>query len=333
MKGIFLGMIMTGGVLTAMAQTTDKRFYIGANARAGMVDHKEIVRSPGRIYNNAIPQPYNRSLPEVELDNAFGFDAQVGYFFSPNAKWGVSSGVIFLQYGGTLTLDNMLVEYQAWDFNGDTYRQVVSNSKPVTEEFTMRNISIPLVIKYRTSISKKLGVVFDAGILYNVVARSEYTANAAFDYEAIYQFNVSSDGGVTAVYDNAVVPDENDWMITRAQYQKDKGDGNEAAYFDGFRKQGYNVGLDVPATGSGTKEYKTGSIGGLLQTTFTLQLTDAMQANLGLYYVHQNFRNDRTTANNRITNALGEYNTVQDNFVRFRNSNYGLSLGVSMSLF
>jgi hypothetical protein len=333
MKKIFLGLIVTGSVFAATAQTTDKRFYIGVNGRAGKISHKEVMRSPGRVYTNAITQPYNRSLPEIELNNAFGFDGQIGYFFSPDAKWGIGTGAIVMQYDGTITADNMLVEYQSWDFNGDTYRQVVSNSKPIVEEFTMRSISIPLVMKYRTSLSKKLGVVFDAGILYNVSAKSEYTGNTAFNYEAIYQFNITSDGKVSTVYDAGAQPDENDWMITRAQYQKDKGDGREAEYFEGLKKQGYNVGLDVAATGSGTKEYKTGTIGGILQGAFTLQLTDAMQANLGFYYMHQNFRNDRATTNKRITDKPGEYNTIQNNIVRFRNSNYGISLGLSMFLF
>jgi hypothetical protein len=332
MKRIFLGLVVMGSV-AATAQTTDKRFYIGANGRVGQIMDRVYTRSFVLNYDNYISETYNRSRPKADFSTAYGFDAQVGYFFSPNKKWGISSGVIFMQYDGSITIDNLRMEYQSWDKRGDTYRQVVTSAKPIVEEFTMRSITIPLVMKYRTSLSKKIGLVLDGAALYTVVAKSDYSGKATFNYEAIYQYNISSDGKVSMRYDDSPVPDATDWLITRAQYQKDKGDGNENAYFEKLYNDGYNVGIDQEVKGSGTTEYNKNALGLMLQGTFTYQLSDAIQANLGLYYMHQNFENTRADMQSRVTNKRGEYNSIQKNLVLNRNINYGVSVGLSMYLF
>jgi hypothetical protein len=224
----------------------------------------------------------------------------------------------------------MRVEYKSIDFNGDTYRQVVTSVTPLTEEIQTTNISVPLVAKFRTKLSNTIGLSIDAGILYNVALTSTYSGGGSFNYEAMYRF-VKNGDSYEAAYDPSPIPDPADWLITEAEYVKDKGDGKQAEYMDGLHKQGYNVGLNKAASGSGDIRHKPGSIGWLIQPAMSFRLSNMMSVNVGGYYMYQKILNERSTLRSRVTDRMETYNSVLSNAMRRKQQNYGVNIGLSFS--
>jgi hypothetical protein len=166
--------------------------------------------------------------------------------------------------------------------------------------------------------------------VYNVKMKTEYSGTAAYNYEAIYKFDMTS-GQPVAVYDNSPQPDPADWLITVQEYNEDKSDGNVNDYFNTLQGQGFNVGLDEAAAKSGTIENKKGTIGILLQPSFGYKLTDVISLNLGGYFMYQKFRNDDSRSS-RMTDKVGEYNSLLNNMPRRRQYNTGFNIGLSLSL-
>ncbi|MBC7553322.1 MAG: thrombospondin type 3 repeat-containing protein, partial [Taibaiella sp.] len=194
-------------------------------------------------------------------------------------------------------------------------------------------MNIPVVLKYKNRFSKRWGFTADAGILINVKTKTDYTNNGSLNYEAIYQFTKSSDGGVTWYYDNAATPSVNYWFITKEQFFKNNKDGDVQAYFNSLRSQGYNVGLGVaPNAKTGTVTYKTGSIGFIVQPSVNFFLSDKVALNLGAFYLYQPMT--RTETNNyRLTDGVGSYNSVVSNVTANNNQSYGVNLGARFFVF
>ena len=263
-------------------------------------------------------------------DNSYGIDLQLGYFFGPKANWGISTGVVYFRTDGVLTVDSMHMEYQSTDFNGDTYRQVVTSTTPLTEQIQTTNINIPLLAKYRSKLSKTIGLSVDAGIVYNVQLKSSYSGGGSFNYEAIYRF-VKNGETYVSEYDNNPVPDPASWLMTEAEYIKDKGDGQQAEYMEELRKQGYNVGLNRESKGSGEVTHKPGSIGWLVQPSVNFRLSEMLAVNIGPYYMFQKVLNERTTLRTKVTDKMDTYNSVLNNAMRRKQHNYGVNLGLSIS--
>jgi hypothetical protein len=171
--------------------------------------------------------------------------------------------------------------------------------------------------------------MMDAGIVYNAKLTSTYTASGTFDYEAIYKFEKQGEGFV-AVYDNSPTPHASSWLITEEQYIATKGDGLQAEYMQSLRHQGYNVGLDIPASATGEHEYTTGSIGLLLQPSLSLKLNSLFSLHVGPYYMVQTPTNTREVQRIKLTDELGSYNTILNNATRRRMQNYGVNLGLDI---
>jgi hypothetical protein len=332
MKKIIFLLIAISYTLCGYAQRDEsaRRWFIGINYKVGKLDEKIDLRSLGLIYPSAAN--FYQSELKIKNDNPTAFDVQIGYYFDKKAHWGISTGIVYFKNTGTLTIDSMHVEYKSSDFNNDDFRQVVSSTKPMKENLENTNISIPLLLKYRGMLSKRIGFTMDAGIVYNVKMESTYSSDAAFDYEAIYRFE-KVNGQDVAVYDHAAMANANDWFITKNEYYKDKGDGKEAAYFQDLRDQGYNVALDENAKAkSTTVAHKTGSIGLLLQPSLSFKLSNTFQLNVGPYLMYQRFLNAEDQENTIRTPKIGEYNSILNNSVNRRNVNYGANIGLSMFL-
>lgn len=332
MKNIISIISVMGIALTAQAQDAAKvnHWYVGINGKVGKVQEKMSMRTLGLNYNNAI----RNDVPvtsHYENKTSFGADIQIGYFFDRKGEWGVATGVMYRTHEGELSVDDMRVQYQATDHNNAVYRQVITAQGPIKESLKTTNIAIPLVAKFRKQLSKVVGIMIDAGVTYSVQTEVDYDSRATFDYEAIYKYAKNGDGGYVPVYDNAIVPDGSDWLITKAQYQRTKGDGNEAAYFKSLQAEGYNVGLNESASKSGTFSYKTGTIGILFQPSVTFRLSNHFNLVVGGYYMYQNFSNSEENLNKRITDKIGSYNSVLNTTIKNRQISYGGTLGLSFS--
>lgn len=326
-------------LLVALAYTTGvhaqyevgkRRWFVGVDYKFGKLNEKIFLKPDGLVY----PQLANsyRSKLKIENDRPMMVGGQIGYYFDKHAKWGISTGIVYFKNTSTITIDSLHLEYKATDGNGDVFRQVINNTKPLKESFETTNMSVPIMLNFRTMLSKTIGLTLSAGAVYNIKAETKYTTEAAFDYEAIYKLEKSGDEYVP-VYDYHVTPDADDWFITQGEYRKDVGDGKEDAYFQTLNSQGYNVALnkEAKATGS-TLTHKKGSIGVLVQPQLTFRLSKTFQLNVGPYYMYQQFLNTKEQENLMVTPKIGEYNSMLNNSIQRTHNNYGVNLGLMLFL-
>lgn len=338
MKQIILALIAAGGTLSAIAQTPDvnrhedrdmSRWVLDLNFLGGIYTQHTNVANTAPNYLNGI----NVNTGQVGFKNgtALGGDAQIGYFFGEKKHWGLGTGIMYMRQTGDVTLRDFHAEYQATDNNGYTFRQILTANN-VVEHIKADNINIPLVLKYKNRFSKHWGVAADAGALFNLQMKNGYSTNASFDYEAAYKFVTNADGSNTAVYDNAASPAATDFMITRAQYTKNNGDGNVQGYFNTKSAQGYNVGLGVsPGSKSGSVSYKSGSVGLLLQPSVNYFFSDRVALNVGAYYMYQTF-SSTPKSGYMLTNKTGEYNSVLNAASGAQTQSYGANIGLRFFL-
>jgi hypothetical protein len=329
MKKIILAIIVLAQAIPAISQSGRmSRWSLGLNLKYGGLHEKASLISPALIY------PYTRNQGgtcalKIASDYSYGGDLQFAYYFDKGASLGIGTGIVYFKNQGHATLDSLHVEYRSMDFNKDTFRQIITSAGPINETISTTTVSIPLVLKYRTMLSKRIGFTLDAGVVYNVSLKSTYEADASFNYEAIYKYD-KVNGDYVAVYDYSAIPDPSGWLITVEKYRKDKGDGNEAAYFQTLQDQGYNVGLDEEIkTKSGSISSRTGSIGLILQPSLSLKLSDVTSVNLGAYYIYHGIKGAEGNARNMITDKIGEYNSLLNTSIMRRQYYYGINLGLS----
>ncbi len=345
MKRILFLLLAAGGALSTTAQTSEVRpthrhlvdttrpnpywapdsilsaWVVDVNAIGGMMNMNTTTTNTVGNYTDGL----NLNTGNLKFENGWqvGGDVQIGYFFGRKRHWGVGTGIMYTYGEGTMSLDKFHVEYRATDFQGDTYRQVISSNGKIKETLKLENWGIPLVLKYKTRFSRRLGFTADAGVLFNFATKTRYKSDARFDYEAIYKWNNESN---SFVYDNAAVPDVNDVLYTREQLASTTSTSVENEFMK-LRDRGYNVGLNVPArTDGGTVTFKSGSIGFMIQPSLNVFLSDKVALNFGLYYMYQMFQNTAATSY-RLTNGVGDYSSVMNTVTASNVQSYGLNVG------
>jgi outer membrane protein OmpA-like peptidoglycan-associated protein len=335
MKRILLLIIGLQAAMHAGAQTTGytshgdsllSRWVIDVNAMGGILMQDYTTRNTLANYPNAV----NSSLGEMSFNNggSIGGDLQVGFFWGKKRHFGVGTGINYMYQFGDAGLKNYHVEYQATDYNGNIYRQVVSSNYKVSDNLTINNLNVPLVLKYKNRFSKHWGFTADAGAMFNLQMVNDYKTNGSFNYEAIYKFT----DGSTTVYDNSPVPASSNYFITKAEFLRNNPNGNVQAYFDNLRAQGNNVGLNVTANQpAGKVTYKSGSVGLLLRPAINLFLSDHVALNFGVYYVYQTFKND-AMSDYVVTRTVGDYNSSLKSVSSVNTHNVGLNVGARFFL-
>lgn len=338
MKKLFFLLIAASGALSATAQTKNKQYHKDSLMSRWVFDINVMggyfrqdltsVTSAGNY-----PDAINLNTGNLKFANggAAGFNGQIGFFVGKRRHFGLGTGIMYMGQWGTANLDNFHVEYRATDFQGRTFRQVVSGNQ-LRENIKISNFNIPIMLKYKNRFSEKWGFTADAGILVNLMMKNTYTTHASFDYEAIYKLVPNADGTTTAVYDNAATPASEDWLITKVHYQKNNPGGNVNDYFNGMRNQGYNVGLDVTPSGkTGTVSYMRGSIGFMVAPSMSYYISDKAAINLGVYGMYQPFDNTANT-NYRLTGTAGDYSSVLNSVTAGDNISAGLNVGMRFFL-
>lgn len=329
-------MLLLGVQASVIVGAQDKKMYtrdsmlarwvIDVNAMGGYLMQDYTSNNMMGNYLNAV----NSSMGRMDFTGGYsvGGDAQVGVFFGRKRHWGVGTGFNYMYQEGNAGLKNFHVEYQATDYNGNVYRQVVSSNYKISDRLSMTNMNIPLVLKYKNRFSKHWGFTADAGAMFNVSMVNDYRNSGSFNYEAIYKFSE----GNTTVYDNSPTPSSNDYFITKDNFLRNNPNGNVQAYFDELRSQGNNVGLNVsPATRTGTVTYKSGSVGAIFRPAMNLFLSDNVALNFGVYYIYQNFKNDAMTGYT-VTGRVGDYNPTLNNVTSVNSHNIGLNVGARFFL-
>jgi outer membrane protein OmpA-like peptidoglycan-associated protein len=352
MKKIVLLLIAASGALSAFSQgqgaanspamppampkyTTDdllSRWVIDVNLLGGLVSQDVTTHDVSNNYNNYLN--YN-SGGKLTFSNgmSYGFDAQLGYFFGKSNHFGIGAGFMYMAQQGDMTMANPFhVEYQSTDYQGNTFRQIVTSDQSIKETLTMTNMNIPILLKYKTRFSKHWGFMADAGALINLQMKNTYTSNASFDYEAAYQYQNTS-AGIVTVYDNGQTPASGDILYTKANFHA-PGSGSSAPFatvndwFSKLQSTGYNVGLGVkPNNNSGSVSYMQGSVGLMVRPAFNLFLSDNVALTFGGYFMYQPFTN--TVSNSyMLTNKTGDYNSMLNTVSANNQMSYGLNLGV-----
>jgi outer membrane protein OmpA-like peptidoglycan-associated protein len=348
MKKLFFLLIAASGALSAIAQeapattqqktpapagqmkkyTADEglpRWVIDLNLMGGVLTHDITTTNPVLNYTNALNSSGVSGL-KFENGMSYGGNAQVGFFFDNKSHWGIGTGIMYLMQKGDVTLDKYKVEYQSVDGHGNIFRQITTASAPIREQLEMTNISIPVVLKYKHRFTRRVGVTADAGLVYSAQFKTNYNTDAKFTYEAIYR-HINTPNGIVTVYDNAATPSNTDLLITEQQYLNTHPGGNTADYLTQQRILGYNVGKDMePASKKGDISYAQSSVGFLFQPSFSLYLSDKVALNIGGYYLYQMFTHAPT--GNRITDKVGDYNTVLNNVTTTKAASYGGNLGL-----
>ena len=296
---------------------------IDINTMAGILSQQYISNSPIAAYT----YPLNRNISSMQFNNgmSYGFEVQGGYFFGKKRNWGVGMGLMYLYQQGNVTMDNFHIEYASYDNFGNIFRQEVTANNQIKESLKISSFNVPIVLKYQTKFSKKVGFTADAGILFNLHVQNNYKTNASFDYEAIYKY-VGADGSVTTVYDNSTPPNASDLLITKAQYANNPKGAQD--YFNTLKNEGYNVGLgERPNSNNGSVSYMSGSVGFIIRPAVSIYLCNNLALNIGAYYYYQNF-NNTAASNYHITDKIGEYSSMLNTVTSATNNSYGITLGI-----
>ncbi|RYD55518.1 MAG: hypothetical protein EOP56_15500 [Sphingobacteriales bacterium] len=332
MKHIYSLLLAAGCSLTAMAQSESNvsRWYLGVNAKGGVHTYDAEQIDIAANYLNSI----NPSIGTVTYTagNSMGFDVQVGYFIGKKANFGFGTGLFYLKQSGDAELDKFVIHYQNRDYTNDVYRQIVTLKAPIAEEIKSTNVNIPIVLKYRTNLSKAFGFAIDAGIVCNLSMRHRYTTNASFDYEAVYKFQRMSDGTWFPVYDNSTDAGTYEWKgMTISETERTRSASDVNAHFNALRAQGYNVGVAQKPRATGYESYKAGSIGFLVQPSLAFRISKAVSLNVGGYYLYQKFEvpGERTW---QLTSNVGSYSSIMGAQKNVKMQNYGGSLGLGFNL-
>ena len=314
-------------VAASHADSLLSRWCLDVNVKGGLLSQNFTTINSLGNYPNAVSS--NTGDLKFKNGKALGGDIQLGYFFGHKRHFGVGVGFNYTYQTGDVTLNNYHVEFQSTDFQNNIFRQLIT-ANYLTENQTMTNMNIPLVLKYKNRFSKHWGFTADAGALINVQMSNSYKTDASFNYEAVYKF-VDIAHTITA-YDNAPVASTNDYFITKSNFYKDNSGGNVQAYFDGLHTTGYNVGVNVkPTVNSGKVNYTTGSIGLILKPSVNFFLSDKIVLDLGLYYSYQSFKNN-AVSNYQLTNKVGDYSSVLNSVSKTNAQSYGVNLGVRFFL-
>ena len=299
------------------------RFCIDLNFKGGWLSEGLSTIDLSQNYANNV----NSNIGSIGFANghSYGADLQLGYFFGKRRHWGLGAGIMYFYQTGDLSLNQFHIEYKAYDVNNDVYRQLLTANNPIKEKLTINSFSIPLVLKYKKQFSPHWGFTADMGLLFNLSMKNSYNTNASFDYEAIYKFVNGK-----PVYDAAVNPDGTDWLITKAKYTAANSTGSLEDYFNATRAQGYNVGLNVkPNSSKGSVTYN-GTIGLMFQPSLTYRINDYLFFNLGAYGIMQIYDNSNNNNNYRLTDNVGNYNSLTNAVSTSYNFSYGINIGLRL---
>jgi hypothetical protein len=302
------------------------KFFFEADIKSGEFNEKLTTSSLTANYPNGL----NAVAAKVNFteSNSFAYDLQFGYYFNYARTFGIGTGIFYMTQKGNISTDTFHIEYEATDYKGNVYRQLVSSDGPINESVKISNLTIPLYLRYKKAIIEDLFLTVDGGVLFSLLMQNSYSTNASFDYEAIYKFEGSSSNPGT-LYDGAAIPASQDWVITRAQFLKDNPNGDAQAYFSALHSVGYNVGLNEAVNKTGSVSYNNKSIGFMLQPALNYKIRDKIYGKAGFYLMEESFVNQTQNNNTPLTGKMGDYNSLLTYTKSIQSLNYGFLFGIN----
>jgi len=352
MKKLFFSLLASGVALSSFGQApaNDKmdsiwkpthyatdallsHWVIDINLLGGGVSQSFTAHDNIGNYPNAISSVSNTGKLTFDNGYAYGFDAQLAYFFGRGNHFGIGAGFMYLAEQGDAKLDKFHVEYQATDYANNVYRQLITANGAIKEKQRYSNMNIPILLKYKYRFSHHWGFTADAGALINLQMKTTYDSKANFNYEAIYA-TTGSGADITSYYDNSPTPNPADLLYKVDEYNRVHPGMDVNSYFNNtLRGQGYNVGLGIsPKNNGGTVSYMTGSVGFLVQPGVNYYFSDMVALNAGLYFLYQPFMNSSDNNKQMLTGTVGDYRSIVNSAKDNMNMSYGLNLGVRVYL-
>ncbi len=315
------------GVKLRRLKTNDQvlpRWALDANYKFSSLKQDIEMIDLETSYTESIRSRNDFSSPVFSEGSSHGGSLQLAYFFGKSRQFGIGLGLSVFIQKGTISMEHFQTQYRSEkDADSNTFRQLLTSTKPVTEEVQMTNIAIPLTLKYKHQFeNSSFGITIDAGAFLGVSNTIKYNGRSNFDYEAVYRY----ENGV-AVYDNGDNFNSQSEIITADFWQAHQtSDGGLSNYFDRKRKEGMNVALAADANRHDETSYNKMSYGFIFQPALTYYLSYNTSFMLGGYYMYQVFGNTGNE-NYRLTDKVGEYQSINDGVKKNQVTSLGLSVG------
>jgi len=257
---------------------------------------------------------------------AIGAGLELDYYFNNNI--GIGTGVQYNRISGAYDIKDFRAEYYSKDYTRDVqdtpdYRRVATLQN-TTESYTINNIGIPLLLKFRTSPERNLGIFAHAGIQYNLVSSADYTIGATANFDQI-----RSGGDTPNSFD--FEPEDNQdaakvWVMSYDDYVEIGGETAATQQIAALREQAMSIGEYELNDGSANLDAHISLIGrvGML---YNLSTTKALK--IGIQYTTATLIADRSyTLINEADNDIANYNTLLKGGTGY--SSIGLNVGLSM---
>lgn len=216
-------------------------FYINPNIAFGTTTNNGAIAWG----YEAVRSPVSANL-SANSGSSLSAGIEVDYYFSNNL--GIGAGVQYQSISGGFDIQDFRAAYASNYYNNPeinrSYERIITMNG-VTEEFTMTNIGIPLLLKFRTHPEKKIGLFAHAGIQYNLISTSTSSLNtgAMANYEGIVYSN--NGGSTESGYNSADGElDEFSWVQTADAYTQHGTDVE--AHFDELYDDSQNLGINIP---------------------------------------------------------------------------------------
>jgi len=128
----------------------------------------------------------NRAItPEITKISSIGANLMATYFFGIRSKFGVSTGLKFDYFTGTIATPEFSVMFKDTTKAYD-YRRIINSVGEISEDFTATSFSIPLLAKVKFKFNNKLSMEIGAGGIFNFLFNSKTkNLNGNFIYEAV----------------------------------------------------------------------------------------------------------------------------------------------------
>lgn len=287
------------------------------------------------IANAVIPNTTTPLQIKGTINNSqsFGFDGELNYHVK-KSNFSLSAGIILTNQSNKIDLDSFKAQFRNIDNLGKAFQQVVTmRNHHISENITSYNLNIPLLIKYKHRVSRRMDINLDGGLLVSLVARKGFkTTDNVFDYEAVYWLN-STNGSI--VEPGTKAANITKWYVNSdsVRYSNVNAKDNIIAQ----QKNRLNVGLGVPANqGDETGTIGYNGLGVLVRAQGCYHFTPSLAFLLGVSISYQAFFQTNGTNNYQITNKItnksgeytGEYNSLLNSMGNYTTSIIGINLGL-----
>lgn len=267
--------------------------------------------------------------PEVSM-RSYGIQFMTNYFFGTSQKtWGFGVGIQYQYFTGNFTNGAFKVSFKDSISSGAeivTYRRTVSTAS-IEETFTANSLSIPMLLKWKKSVSNKLVLEIGLGVNLDLAFSGKSDAkNVNLNYEGTFtrigsQMTYQSDS--TLIGSNLFEINANN----SASFQDYLG--NEGGLNSDF---GNSV---VPDSEKSLLDFNySGSLALMGRANVIYKFKPNTSLFIGLSYLNGMFSiNDIDASRNYIlSNELGNYNTLGNSFEKLDYQSFFVNLGVRYSL-